>query len=183
MTKLHTYDLVLIALFTALLGICAWVSIPGPVPFTLQTFGVFATVSLLGGKRSTVCILSYLLLGLIGIPVFSGFSGGFGHLLGATGGYTLGFLAVALFIWMTEHLPGCANASLFLKMVLGLVLCYAIGTCWFMIVYSKNAGPITLWSALSMCVLPYVLPDLAKIALAISITNRIRKTGLLQRVL
>ena len=89
---LKTRDLTLIALFAALIAICAWLTVPMPdVPFTMQTFGVFAALLLLGGKRGTLSILLYLLLGAAGLPVFSGFRGGIGSLLGTTGGYLVGF--------------------------------------------------------------------------------------------
>ena len=89
-------DLAYTALFTVLLAVCAWITVPLTVPFTLQTFGVFAALGTLGGRRGTYAVAAYLLLGLAGLPVFSGFRGGPGVLLGTTGGYILGFLASAL---------------------------------------------------------------------------------------
>ena len=104
-TRLRTVDLAYAALFAVLLMVCAWINIPLTVPFTLQTFGVFAALGTLGGRRGTLAILAYLLLGLVGLPVFSGFQGGPGVLLGTTGGYILGFLASALLYWgMTARL-------------------------------------------------------------------------------
>ena len=82
-----TYDLVYISMFTVLIAICSWISIPAAVPFTLQTLGVFLAVGILGGKRGTMAVLVYILLGAIGIPVFAGFSGGIGVLTGTTGGF------------------------------------------------------------------------------------------------
>ena len=84
--KSKAYDLVLIALFAALMALCAWVTVPYAVPFTMQTFGVFLALLLLGGKRGTICMAVYLLLGAVGLPVFSGFRGGVGALVGSTGG-------------------------------------------------------------------------------------------------
>ena len=92
-------DLAYTALFTVLLAVCAWITVPLTVPFTLQTFGVFAALGVLGGRRGTYAVAAYLLLGLAGLPVFSGFRGGPGVLLGPTGGYILGFLASALLYW------------------------------------------------------------------------------------
>ena len=93
-------DLAYTALFTVLLTVCTWISVPvPPVPFTLQTFAVFAALGTLGGRRGTYAVGAYLLLGLAGAPVFSGFQGGAGVLLGATGGYILGFLASAALYW------------------------------------------------------------------------------------
>ena len=94
-----TLNLLYMALFVAVMAICSWVSIPSAVPFTLQTFAVFCALCLLGGKRGTIAILVYIALGAIGLPVFSGFSGGIGILLGTTGGYIWGFLLTGLLYW------------------------------------------------------------------------------------
>ena len=91
-TRSKTYDIVYIAVFAVIMAICSWISIPAAVPFTLQTFGVFVAVGVLGGKRGTLSILVFILLGAIGVPVFAGFSGGIGVLAGTTGGYIIGFL-------------------------------------------------------------------------------------------
>ena len=74
--KLSTKDMAYIGLFACLMAICAWISIPGQIPFTLQTMGVFLAVGLLGGKRGTLAVLVYVLMGAVGLPVFSGFTGG-----------------------------------------------------------------------------------------------------------
>ena len=93
-------DLAYIALMAALMAICSWITLPiGPVPFTMQTFAIFTAVLLLGGKRGTIAFVVYLLLGVVGLPVFSGFSAGPGVLLGSTGGYLLGFLFGDLAYW------------------------------------------------------------------------------------
>ena len=84
--KISTVDLIYIAFGAALITICSWISIPTVVPFTLQTFAVFCVLSILGGKRGTLSILVYILLGTVGIPVFSGFKSGAAVLLGTTGG-------------------------------------------------------------------------------------------------
>lgn len=90
----QTIDLVYIALGAVLISICSWISIPTTVPFTMQTFAVFFVLSALGGKRGTVAIIVYILLGAVGIPVFSNFTSGIGILLGNTGGYI-----VVLYLW------------------------------------------------------------------------------------
>ena len=84
---MRTRDLARAALFAALIAICSWISIPTAVPFTLQTFAVFLALGVLGGKLGTLSVAVYLLLGAVGLPVFAGFQGGLGALLGATGGY------------------------------------------------------------------------------------------------
>ena len=171
--KFRTVDMAYIALFAVMIAVCSWISIPATVPFTLQTFGVFLAVGVLGGKRGTLAVLVYLLLGMVGLPVFAGFSGGMGCLLGSTGGYIVGFLFSALVMWAMERLLGKKPWVLALSMVLGLIVCYAFGTVWFMQVYAKTTGAIGLWTALGWCVFPYILPDLVKIVLAMVLCKRL----------
>ena len=156
--KMRTLDMAYIALFAVLIAVCAWISIPTTVPFTLQTFGIFLAVGVLGGKRGTLAVLVYLLLGAVGIPVFAGFSGGVGCLLGSTGGYLVGFLFTALVMWAMERLMGKKLWVLALSMLLGLVVCYAFGTVWFILVYARTTGEIGLLTALGWCVFPTFSP-------------------------
>jgi biotin transport system substrate-specific component len=173
--KLTTLDMVYIAFFTILIAVCAWISIPAAVPFTLQTFGVLCAMGLLGGKHSFWAVLVYLLLGAAGIPVFSGFRGGIGVLLGVTGGYLAGFLVSTLLYWLTTKLLGEKNWVRMLGMALGLIACYAFGTAWFMVAYTSATGPITLATALGWCVIPFILPEIVKIALAFFMVRVIPK--------
>ena len=171
--KFRTVDMAYIALFAVMIAVCSWISIPATVPFTLQTFGVFLAVGVLGGKRGTLAVLVYLLLGIVGLPVFAGFSGGIGCLLGTTGGYIVGFLFSALVMWAMERFLGKKPWVLALSMVLGLIVCYAFGTVWFMQVYAKTTGAIGIWTALGWCVFPYIIPDLVKIVLAMVLCKRL----------
>lgn len=173
--KMKTLDMVYIALFAVIIAVCSWISIPATVPFTMQTFGVFVAVGMLGGKRGSLAVLVYLLLGVCGVPVFAGFSGGIGALMGNTGGYIVGFLFSALVMWAMEKLFGRKTPVLALSAVVGLIVCYAFGTAWFMAVYAKASGAIGLWTALSWCVIPYVVPDLVKIVLALTVCKRLSK--------
>ena len=177
--KTKTYDLVYISIFVVLIAICSWISIPLTVPVTLQTFGVFMAVGLLGGKRGTLAVLVYILMGALGIPVFSGFTGGIGIIAGTTGGYIVGFLFSALLMWGMEKAFGRSTAVLALSMVLGLVLCYAVGTLWFMAVYGASSGAIGILTVLGWCVFPFIIPDVAKIVLALILTRRL--SGVIQR--
>ena len=172
--RMGTGDIALIAQCAALMVICSWISIPAAVPFTLQTFAVFLSVGLLGGRRGTVAVLVYLLLGAAGLPVFSGFSGGLGHMLGPIGGYIIGFLFSALVMWLIERLSGRSSRILMLSMSTGLLVCYAFGTAWFIIVYTKESGNIGITTALTWCVFPYIIPDALKIMLASDLTRRLR---------
>ncbi len=169
-------DLTLCGLFTAIIAVCAWISVPVlEISFTMQTFGIFLTLGLLGGRRGSIVCLCYLLLGAVGAPIFSGFRGGLSVLLGPTGGYILGFLASALVYWgLTCVLPNRPWALL-VSMAGGMLLCYAFGSVWFLLVYTK--GPMTLWAVLSSCVFPFLIPDGCKIALAFFLTLRLREKG------
>ena len=170
-----TYDIVYIAVFAVIMAICSWISIPATVPFTLQTFGVFIAAGVLGGKRGTLSVLVFILLGAVGIPVFANFSGGIGVLAGPTGGYIIGFLFSALVMWAMEKLPGKKSIMQIVSMVVGLVVCYAFGTAWFMVVYGKANGPVGLVTALGWCVFPFIIPDFIKIALAYVLSRKLRK--------
>ena len=170
-----TYDIVYIAVFAVIMAICSWISIPAAVPFTLQTFGVFIAVGVLGGKRGSLSVLVFILLGAIGIPVFANFSGGIGVLAGPTGGYIIGFLFSALLMWAMEKLPGKKSVMQIVSMIAGLIVCYAFGTVWFVIVYGRMNGPIGFAAALASCVVPFIIPDIIKIALAYVLSRKLRK--------
>ena len=184
-------DMILIGLFAALIAVCAQIQIPAAVPFTLQTFAIFLVVGLLGGKRGTVSVVIYILLGMVGLPVFAGFKGGIAALLGTTGGYIIGFIFSALLMWVLEkpvsslfgkETGADSKKNIFRKMagpaismILGLIVCYIFGTAWFVIVYTNTKEPIGIMTALGWCVFPFIIPDLIKIALALVLTLRLRK--------
>ena len=163
-----------IALCAALLAPCAWLSVPTQPPFTMQTFGVFLTLLLLGAKDGAIAIGLYILLGALGVPVFSGFNGGMGALMGPTGGYIVGFLLMCLVFGLLCG-KGAGLRLKALALLLGLAVCYAFGTAWFLVVYARNVGPIGLMTALGWCVFPYIIPDLAKLALAVILSRRVKK--------
>lgn len=171
----QTMDLAYVAVCAALMAVCSWISIPAAVPFTLQTFAVFCSLGFLGGKRGTAAILVYLLLGAVGVPVFAGFSGGIGILFGTTGGYLLGFILMGLIYWLGERLGRDSRSIRIVSMILGLLLCYAFGTAWFMFVYARQSGAIALGTALAWCVIPFLLPDLVKLGLALLLSGRLRR--------
>ena len=158
--------MVLASLFAALTAVCAWLSIPlPPVSFTLQTFAILLALGVLGGKWGTVSVSLYLAMGLIGLPVFSGFRGGAAAFFDPTGGFLWGFAAGALVYWLTEKL-GRLTA-----MVLAMIVFYACGCLWFSL-YAGNAG---LWAAVLTCVVPYLIPDAVKLWLAYTLSDRIRR--------
>lgn len=174
-TKWKPLDLAYIGLFIALMAICSWINIPTAVPFTLQTFAVFAAVSMLGLSRGTIAVLVYIILGAVGVPVFAGFSGGYGIILGLTGGYIVGFVFTALITGGIMKVFGKKIPVMVIAMLLGLAACYAFGTAWFMYAYNRDNGAISVMAALSACVFPYILPDCCKIALAIVLDKRLSR--------
>lgn len=182
--KNKTYNIVLIAVSAALITICSWISITiGPVPFTLQTMAIFAVLMTIGGARGSIAVVIYLLLGLVGVPVFAGFKGGPASFLGPTGGFLVGF-AVASLVWiLLEKLLRDKMSSSAVKRILygviNAVICevvmYTIGVIWFMVVYGQQTGPVGLGATLTMCVVPFIFPDIVKIAVAIVIGERAGK--------
>ena len=169
----RTIDLAYIALGAVLIAVCSWISIPTTVPFTMQTFAIFFVLSILGGKRGTAAILIYVLLGAVGVPVFANFTSGIGILLGNTGGYILGFLFIGLIYWLMVHFLGKKLWVEILAMVLGLAVCYAFGTAWFLLVYTRANGAVGLAMVLAWCVIPFILPDLVKLGLALTLSQRL----------
>lgn len=168
-------NMVYISMFAILITICAWISIPAAIPFTLQTMGVFLAIGILGGKRGTLTIVLYVLLGAIGLPVFSGFKGGIAALTGPTGGYILGFIFSALLMWGIEKIAGKNKMILLISMILGLLICYMFGTIWFMKIYSVANGAVGIGTVLAWCVFPFIIPDCVKITIAFFVTDRVKK--------
>lgn len=157
------------AMIAALLAVCAWLAVPvGNAAITMQTFGVFLSLFLFGGQKTAAAILVYLLLGGVGLPVFSGFRGGLGVLLGPTGGYVWGFLAMSLVYWVSERVW----KKPVLSCILGLLVCYAVGTVWYAFAYMAEGG---LFAILLQCVVPYLLPDAVKLLLAWILCRRLKR--------
>ena len=176
--RLRTQDLTYIALFAVWMAVCAWISIPVPAPlvqFTMQTFAVFAALVVLGGRRGTYAVTVYLLLGAVGVPVFSGFRGGPAALLGVTGGYILGFFFQALVYWLITAKLGESLLVKTAACVAGGAVLYAFGTAWYVILYAQTGSPVGVMTALGYCVFPFIIPDLLKLALALVLAQRVGK--------
>ena len=161
-------NMALCGMCAAVLVLCAWIAVPmGNISLTLQTFGIFLCLGVLGGKLGSLVILVYLLLGAVGVPVFSGFRGGLGALLSPSGGYLTGFLACGLIYWLITFLFPKKQV---LAMVAGLLVCYCIGTFWYYRFYlSATSGVILLQNLL------FLPADLVKLVLARQISKRISK--------
>jgi len=163
-------DLSLIAIMAAVICICSWICIPMAVPFTMQTFGVFTALLILGGRRGIAAISLYILMGIVGLPVFSGLQGGVGHILGPTGGYIIGFLFIGIVYMLGENATGERGKVILL--LIGLLICYLLGNLWFMIVSGNGQS---FWAVTTVCVLPYIIPDVLKLLLARYISKRVAK--------
>lgn len=174
---LKAIDLVYISIGAALIAICSWINIPTAVPFTMQTFAVFLVLCVLGGERGTIATLVYVLLGAVGVPVFAGFAGGIGVLLGNTGGYIFGFILMGIIYIFMTRIFGNKNAVKITALVIGLIACYAFGTAWFMYVYMRNTGNAGLMTVLTWCVFPFVIPDIIKLVLAFAVSKRIIRSA------
>ena len=154
-------DLARCALFVSLTAVCAWTGIPmPPVRFTLQTLAVMTALGLLGGKWGSVSVLVYLLLGLAGLPVFSGFRGGLGAFLDPTGGFLMGLLLGALVYWAVEKMGKLPALLAF------LTVCYGCGLGWALLYFPD------VKTAFLTCVAPYLIPEGVKLALALHIIKR-----------
>ena len=158
------------AVFAALLAVCGWIAVPfGSSAFTMQTFGVFLTLGLLGGKWGCVAIGVWLAMGAAGLPVFTGLRGGIGVFMEISGGYLIGFVAAGLLFWLlTFRNRGSLRTAL--AMALGLVCCYACATVWYCTAYHGS-----LTEGLSACVVPYLVPDVLKTVLAFLLKRRLKR--------
>lgn len=171
MKKLTLKEMTATALMTALLCVAAPFTIPtGVIPISLATFVIYLAAAILGAKKGSLCVLLYILLGAIGLPVFSGFSGGLGKLAGPTGGYIVGYIFCALIVGLAADLFGKRIWVYPIAMVLGTAVLYAFGTVWFMI-QSGNG----LAASLALCVVPFLLGDAVKIVVATGVGFLLRQ--------
>lgn len=184
-THSNTASLVLCGLFAALTAICSYINIPlgfTPVPINLATLAVFLAGGLLGMKYGTLTMAVYVLMGAVGLPVFSEFQAGIGVLIGPTGGFLIGYIASAFLIGLLlqkrtfayEQTPSPAKrgkdiALCMAAMLAGLIVCYIMGTAWFM--FTTGSQLIT---AVVACVLPFIPGDLIKIFIASLLVRRLK---------
>ena len=162
--KIRTKQMVLIALMTAVTCVLGPLSIPlpfSPVPISLTNFAIFLAIFVLGMKSGTISFIIYLLLGAIGVPVFSSFRGGLQVLAGPTGGYLIGFIFLALIMgFALDHFDRKLVPTI-IGMIIGMAVCYAFGTVWLAKLLS-----LSFKEGLMMGVIPYLAGDAAKIIIA-----------------
>ena len=170
---MKTRDITIIGVMAALICVAGPLSIQiGPVPISLATFAVYLAGAILGWKKGPLAVAIYLLIGCVGIPVFSGFSGGFSRLAGVTGGYLVGYLPCALITGLgVSDAPAQKPVWLLpLCMLAGTAVLYALGTAWFMVQTGNTLG-----ASLGMCVIPFLPGDAAKIVAATLIATPVRR--------
>lgn len=178
-SKWNVREMALIAVMAAVTCVLGPLSLPiGVVPISFTNLAVYLAIYVLGMRRGTLSYIVYLLIGLVGVPVFSGFTGGVGKLFGPTGGYLIGFIFMALICgWAIDRFD-CKRVQSMAGMICGTIICYIFGTAWL----AYQAG-MTFYAALAAGVLPFIIGDLAKMVVAALIGPQIRrqlkKAGLL----
>lgn len=187
--KMLVKDICYISLFAAVIVVCSWIAIPiSEISITLQTMGVCMAAGFLGWKRGTLCVLSYILLGICCVPVFSGFKNFYALIASPSAGYVVGFIFTAFIVGIASdkmHLIGkrvthkaakqVVQLIIFaLSMVVGVAVCYVFGTLWYMLIYKGSVTTSNLQIALTYCVYPYIIPDLIKIVIATFLVNYLK---------
>ncbi|MCR5689593.1 MAG: biotin transporter BioY [Clostridiales bacterium] len=164
-------DITVTALLAAMICVFSPWSIPvGTIPMTLATLSVYVASSVVDWKHGTASVLIYLLIGAVGIPVFSGFTGGFQRILGVTGGYLVGYIPCSVIIGLLLDRYGSVKWMYPLSILAGTLACYLLGTAWYMFL-----SRVSVASALLVCVVPFLLGDLVKIVAASLISYKLRK--------
>lgn len=169
--KFSITQIAVIGVMTAVICILAPFSLPiGPVPISFTNLAIYIALYVLGMKRGTISYLIYLLIGLVGVPVFSGFTGGPQKLFGPTGGYLIGFIPMAVIAGIV--IDKCMKKWYFclLAMIAGTWVCYLFGTAW--LAFQAN---MTFKAALAAGVIPFIIEDLIKMVLALLIGPQIHK--------
>ncbi len=165
------YTMAAVAVMAAVLAVVSPFALPiGPVPLSLATLVVYLTAYVLSWKRGTAAVLVYILLGAVGMPVFSGFAGGLGKLMGPTGGYILGYLPMVLISGLfVDRFPRKRLVQL-AGMMLATAVLYALGTAWFCFAMDSALAP-----ALTACVIPFLPGDLVKILISLAVGPMLRE--------
>lgn len=165
MKRVKTSDMVITAVFSALIAVFTMLSVPTPfgIPLTFQTFIIAVTGFVLGSVKGSVSVSVYIAVGALGLPVFSGFQGGLGALFGMTGGFIFGFIP---FVWLCGI--GISKKSKLLYSLIGLLICHLCGILWFS-VYSESIIAAVLTSSL-----PYIIKDIVSVAVAVPVSEKIK---------
>lgn len=171
-----TRNITFVALFTALLCVLAPISIPiQPVPITLATLAVYIIGALLDYKRAPICVFLYIIIGMLGLPVFSNYTGGLAKLISPTGGFIIGYI----FGVISESLLVTWKKDKFyiypIAMVVATFFIYAFGVLWFMLFYMQKGETKSFSAVIAACVTPFLLGDALKIVAATLASFKLRK--------
>ncbi len=172
MSKSKALSLTIPALFTALIAVLSPISIPiQPVPFTFSLLAIFLTGALLPPKQAFFSTLTYVMLGVVGLPVFAGFRGGLSVILGFTGGFIIAY-PIMVFVIALAVKSGKNKSIIFapLGMLISLVICYTLGCAWYAFVAKSSFS-----QAFSLCIAPFILFDIIKLFIASVFSIAIRK--------
>lgn len=168
--KRKTLIITMCALFAALISVFSQVQIPLPqIPINLALAAVYLAGVILGPAYGSLSVIVFVLLGIVGVPVFAGFRGGLDVITGATGGYIVGYITCAFLTGLIVKYTSDKIYVVAIAMFLGMVSCYVLGTIWFM-----TMSGTSLKAALTVCVLPFLPGDAVKIVLSSVVANRIR---------
>lgn len=179
MNKKLIKNMTVTALMTAVLCVVSPFTIQiGVIPLSLATFIVMLSAVLLGAKRGTVSVILYILIGIIGLPVFSGFGSGIAKVAGPTGGYLLGYIFLSFIIGFAADKWTNKIWVYPIAMVIGTIVLYAFGTAWYMI---QSGNP--LGAALTACVAPFIPGDIVKIIVAVAVGYPLRRLLVKQKLI
>ena len=173
--------LTMTAAAAAAMGVLAPWAVPlGPVPVSLCTLLIYLMAYLMDTKQAFSAVLVYVLMGMAGLPVFSGFTGGLGILAGPTGGFVLGYLPVSVLCALAVKKARASRMVQLLGMVGATGMLYLLGTVWYCV-----QGQVGLWGGIAVCVLPFLPGDAAKVLVALiagpALNDRMVRAGLLEQ--
>ncbi len=169
-------DVCLVGIFAAIITISAYIQLPLlSLSMTLQVFAVYLTLFVLGEKKGILTVLVYILMGLAGIPVFSGFSGGIGVILGKSGGFIIGFLPALFVCSRLMRIFGTGIGGRFISALLSMIPCYVLGSVWFCFVFMGEFTLSSYGASLLVSVLPYIIPDALKILASVYVGRKLER--------
>lgn len=166
------YDLCTIAMAVAVITLCSWIAIPFHISFTLQTFAVFLISGCFPARISVPAVLIYIAVGIVGVPVFSGFNAGISAIMGPSGGFILSFPLCAFIISYFGRSKTAFSARYICFAVISLTVAYISGCLWYIYVFAHNSST-SIWAALNVCVFPFIIPDILKMLFSTLILNKL----------
>lgn len=168
--KIKTHELTITAIFSAIICILSVITIPiGTIPISLSLFAIMLSAISLGAKKGIISVIVYILIGALGLPVFSGFKGGFHILFGPTGGFIISYIFVALIMSFASQKTN-KKLTLFIFGLLSLAVCYILGSFQYALI-----SKVSFYNSLSVCVYPFVAFDVLKAILAVNLGIKLKK--------